>query len=199
MGKPIVWFVDDLSSNLHRFENNHGRDFKTRTFEKPSQVLDALDKEHLPDALLCDIYFYDSVSKAESIEERINHEAKNIREIAKSIGADSEETQKGITLIENVVRHFNGKPPFPIYAYTSKGPYILGVPGFDRVVRSGAKWLFKGRYDPDTERWIINRDIREIKSQKWQKLVWKYLWVIISATGIISWFIGKFLEGILTK
>ncbi len=34
--KPVVWYVDDLPSNLERFKNNHQQAFKVRTFSMAS-------------------------------------------------------------------------------------------------------------------------------------------------------------------
>ena len=67
-------------------------------------------------------------------------------------------------MIEDVYRKFDNKPPFPVYAYTSKGPYLLDTPGFDRIARIGASWLFKNRYGRDAERLLIQRDIEESRN-----------------------------------
>ena len=69
--KPLVWFVDDLQSNLDDFKKAHQDTFEVRTYSKPQEVLDALNEE-CPDALLCDVFFYDSPQKAKEIEAQIN-------------------------------------------------------------------------------------------------------------------------------
>jgi len=60
--------------------------------------------------------------------------------------------------------------PFPVFAYTSKGPLLLDQHGFDRVVNAGAKWLFKNKYGPETEALQIGQAIDELKTQrsKWR-------------------------------
>ncbi len=158
--KPVVWYVDDLSSNLSRFENNHRDHFDIKTLMEPSQVVAQLG-ESTPDALLCDIFFYETEEMAESIEAKINERASDLRSLAKDIDADKDAYQAGIPLIEDVYRRFDNQPPFPVYAYTSKGPYLLDTPGFDRIARLGATWLFKNRYGRDAERLLIQRDIQE--------------------------------------
>jgi len=161
--KPVVWYVDDLSSNLRRFENNHSDHFDIKTFKDPSEVVAQLGVS-TPDALLCDIFFYETEEIAESIETRINERASDLRAFAKAIDADKEAYQAGIPLIEDVYRKFDNQPPFPVYAYTSKGPYLLDTPGFDRIARLGATWLFKNRYGRDAERLLIQRGIEESQS-----------------------------------
>ena len=90
MKKHRVWFVDDLPSNRTRFEENHKDDFAVKTFEKPSDVIDAIRLDGPPDALLCDIYFYDTVSRAEEIEARVSAEANRLREVADSMHANED-------------------------------------------------------------------------------------------------------------
>jgi CheY-like chemotaxis protein len=196
MAQYRVWFVDDLPSNRKRFEENHRDDFAVRTFERPSEVLDAIQRDGPPDALLCDIYFYDTVSQAEQIEAKVSEEAERLRTVANSINANRDEAQQGIGLLEEVSRLFHGKPPFPVYAYTSKGPYLLGGPALDRIARSGARWILKGKFDAGTERWVIDRDIRDLKSRRWRNAIWRSLWIILIGTGVLGWFVGKTLEGI---
>ena len=68
-----------------------------------------------------------------------------MRGVAHEIGAVDEKYQAGIDLIGAVVQKYEGDPPFPIYAYTSKGPYILDGPSLDRLAACGASVLFKKR------------------------------------------------------
>ena len=99
--KPVVWYVDDLSSNLRRFENNHSDHFDIKTFKDPSQVVRQLGVS-TPDALLCDIFFYETEEIAESIETRINERASALRAFAKDIDADKEAFQAGIPLRDSI-------------------------------------------------------------------------------------------------
>src|SRR5215831_15460471 len=66
--KYTVWFVDDLPRNRATFETNHGNDFAIETFSKTSDVLARIHDGEYPDALLCDIFFYDTVEEAERVE-----------------------------------------------------------------------------------------------------------------------------------
>ena len=196
MKRHRVWFVDDLPSNREKFETDHREDFSVRTFEKPVDVLDAIRRDGPPDALLCDIYFYDTVDEAIEIESKVSAEATRLREVADSLDANRDDARQGIDLIEEVAKAFGGNTPFPIYAYTSKGPYLLGGPAFDRIVKSGAGWILKGKYDAGTERWVIDRDIRDLERNRLRNTVWRYLWVILVVTGVLGWFVGKGLEAV---
>ena len=66
-----VWLVDDLPRNLRKFEENHRGSFKIETFSKVDEVLDRIHKKDYPDALLCDVFFYDSVELAEQVEAEV--------------------------------------------------------------------------------------------------------------------------------
>jgi len=183
---PTVWYVDDLTSQLDKFEADHGRVFEVRKFTNPQNVIDEL-KESRPDALLCDLFFYEPEETARQIEEQVLGKAQELRQFASSIGADREEHQAGITLIEHVFSHFRGKPPFPVYAYTSKAPYMLSSNGFDRIGRSGAKWLFKGRYSRKVEQLLISQDIRQFRFIKYLPTWLRNMWSFAIANGIIGW------------
>ncbi|MCZ6719451.1 MAG: hypothetical protein ACE1Z4_13170 [Gammaproteobacteria bacterium] len=193
MGKPAVWFVDDLSSNRKRFRDNHQDAFIVTTFREPAEVMDELEQMGPPDALLCDIYFYESEEQAKRIEEQIGNAAARLRALAGDLGAGNKDAQAGIRLIEDVTNYFKGDPPFPLYAYTSKGPYILDDSGFDRLVQSSARWLFKGRNTPEAERRVISRDIKALKMLRLQEGIRKHLWAMIFISAIIGWCAGKFL------
>ncbi|MCI0401590.1 MAG: hypothetical protein L0Z68_09925 [Gammaproteobacteria bacterium] len=193
MGKPAVWFVDDLSSNRERFRESHKDAFIVTTFRDPAEVLDELAQSGPPNALLCDIYFYQTEEEAKIIEERIGSAAKQLRGLAAEIGADNKDAQRGIALIEEVAKNYKGNPPFPIYAYSCKGPYILDESGFDRIVQSGARWLFKGRNTLEAERRVIIQDIDAFKTKRWQEWVHTKLWVIVIVSAIVGALVGKFL------
>jgi hypothetical protein len=68
-----VWLVDDLPRNLRKFEENHRGYFKIETFSKIDEVLDRIHEKDYPDALLCDVFFYDSVEEAERVEAEIEN------------------------------------------------------------------------------------------------------------------------------
>jgi CheY-like chemotaxis protein len=161
--KPRVWFVDDLPSNRERFEKNHKEAFDIRLFTKPAEVVHCLSQEQ-PDALLCDIFFYKNVKKAERIEAKVKQMASQLKAVAHDIGADTQKSLAGIKLIEEIGREHGGTPPFPVFAYTSKGPYILEQPAWDRIVNAGAKILLKGQFSPDAEEMMILSEIRRYRA-----------------------------------
>ena len=67
-----VWLVDDLPSNLKKFKSNHKGHYKIRTFEHPHQVMKQIAKGKCPDALLCDVFFYNTVTEAERAEKIVD-------------------------------------------------------------------------------------------------------------------------------
>jgi hypothetical protein len=121
---------------------------------RPSPIR-APDSGEPPDALLCDIYFYDDESERENAESAVKEKAEELRELAQRF--DAKKAQQGIALIRYIRDRFDGKPHFPIYAYTSKGPYLMEHEGFEELEKLDVKWLFKNKYDPETERTTFRR------------------------------------------
>ncbi len=146
-----VWLVDDRSENRDRFVERHGSEFDVRTFESPDSLISAIAKEH-PDALLCDTSFSTlrDPGQRESVEASVAKEAKRIESLAAELHADK--SADGIGLIQRIREQFGNDPPFPIYAYTSKGPYLLHCESFDRLEELEARWLFKNKYSTQIER-----------------------------------------------
>jgi CheY-like chemotaxis protein len=134
--RPRVWLVDDLEVNRKNFQRDHESDFEITVFEKPSAVLQALRTCEPPDALLCDVYFYDDLKKREEIEAQVDAQVKQLEKLASNFGAT--QAQEGIGLIANVRAHFGGSPPFPVYAYTSKGPVFTPERRFREIRRVGS-------------------------------------------------------------
>jgi hypothetical protein len=197
MKKPVVWYVDDLPSNLEKFTGNHQRAFTIRTFHSPDEVIAAL-AESQPDALLCDVFFYDSVVIAEDMERRVRERAEQIQRFGEEIGANKLANQAGIPLIQSVASRF-GKS-FPIYAYTSKSPYLLDNLGFDRIGNAGARWLFKGKYSSSTEQIIIQQDIEEFRSVNSLSMrIGQIFWVALFGSGILGGLVVWFLTDGLPK
>jgi hypothetical protein len=182
--KPVVWYVDDLPSNLEKFDKNHGQVFTVKTFSRPEQVTAALS-ESRPDALLCDVFFYDTVSVAEEMERRVQEKATEIRKFGEEIGANRIANQAGVPLIQSVAARFGTR--FPIYAYTSKGPYLLDELGYDRIGDAGARWLFKGKYGSHTEHVIIQQDIEEFRVKNSLSIrLARFFWISLFGSGILG-------------
>jgi CheY-like chemotaxis protein len=182
-----VWLVDDREINRKEFLRDLGGGFDVTVFESPNAVLRALDTCERPDALLCDIYFYDDPEKREAIESRVEHNVKELQKLAAEFGTS--EAQAGIDLIANVRAHFGEAPPFPIYAYTSKGPYLLQDNGFERLEELDARWLFKKKYSPQAVTHRIIRDVSEFRGRDWHRRIWRFVVV----TGLISAILGAIL------
>lgn len=196
--RPTVWFVDDLPVNLTTFAAAHGQEFNVQTFAEPSKVLALIDANERPDALLCDIFFYETPEKAEKIERRITDEAAKLSKTADEIGAATAKYLAGIDLIEAIAQKFSGSPPFPVYAYTSKGPYLLQQAAWDRIVGSGAKVLLKGRFSPQSERVLIQRDIHAAREgRSLGAKVRRYLTTVLITTGLLGAILGVLLDRVV--
>jgi hypothetical protein len=156
-----VWLVDDLASNLKKFVANHKNHFKIRTFRYPNQVMDRIAKGRYPDALLCDVFFYDDPKEARRVEEDIGKLSRELKRTATSINANDHSRTLGVDLMEDIFEHFERqRPPFPIYAYTSKGPFLLEKKEWKKLSKFGAEILLKNRVTAAAERYEIDGDIR---------------------------------------
>ena len=132
-----------------------------------------------------------SPSKAEEIETKVAKEAERLRKTAADIGAMQEGNLAGIMLLENIARDFKQRTPFPMYAYTSKGPYLLRESACDHVVKSGAKVLFKNRLGRQIEKMLICEDIDTCKREhSLRAKLARYLWTVLVTCGLLSALLG---------
>ena len=189
-----VWLVDDREENRVKFIERHESEFDVRTFESPDQLMKEIQDKQPPDALLCDIFYYHDAREREEVEKRVEQAAKEIESLASVLRADV--AAEGIPLIERVRHHFHDEPPFPIYAYTSKGPYLLHNDSFDRLEKLNARWLFKNRYSPQVELHRIMRDVKEFRERNvWSRRAWDVAW----RTGIVMALAGAFLGVLIDR
>jgi hypothetical protein len=197
-----VWLVDDLPRNLRKFKDNHSESFKVETFSKIDEVLDRIHKKDYPDALLCDVFFYDSVEEAERVEAEIEKLAERLKETAQKIGVHDHRHAAGIQLMKKIYEFFGNKPPpFPMYAYTSKGPFLLEQSEWDNISTYGAEVLLKNRVLPERERLEIKGDIAIAKSRRswlsWGKLRSReFLWNLLPnvVVAVAAFFLGRWLS-----
>lgn len=189
-----VWLVDDLERNRDQFVERHGSEFDVKTFDSPDTLISSIAKEGPPDALLCDIFFYSDPDQREKAEARVEKEAKRIEGLAAELGADR--SAEGIGLIQRVRRKFGDKPPFPIYAYTSKGPYLLHSESFDALEELDARWLFKNKYSIQVERHRISTDIAQFQERnRWAPWrMWKVAWRAGLVTALFGALLGVLLD-----
>lgn len=102
--KPTVWFVDDLPDNLTKFQKNHSEHFHIELFTDPSAVLRRINNKEYPDALLCDVFFYDTPDEALYVERKVDELAEQLRRTARDIHVHDHRYAIGITLMENIGR-----------------------------------------------------------------------------------------------
>lgn len=158
--KSEVWLVDDLPSNLKKFRSNHKDHYKIRTFRHPSQVMRKIRKGKCPDALLCDVFFYDTVNEAERVEKVVDKLSEELKRAATKVKANDHSRTLGIDLMEKIYEHFDRqRPSFPMYAYTSKGPFLLERKEWKKLSKFGAEILLKKRVSADDEQYEIDGDI----------------------------------------
>jgi hypothetical protein len=192
MSPRKVWFVDDLQSNLDAFKAAHDPPWRVETFLNPHDVLDRLRTE-TPDALFVDLFFYDTPEQAREVEEKVSQKATELRKFAQDIGAVNDRYLGGVRLIEEVAARFGKR--FPVYAYTSKGPYLLEGSALDALARSDTPIVYKGRYSRAVEKLIVARDLRECEQRNSIKSrIARNLWPVLIGWGVVSWAVGKFLE-----
>jgi hypothetical protein len=192
--RPRVWFVDDLEQNLRNFEDRHGHYFDVRVFHTPEELLRELEGER-PDAILSDIYFYPP-DEAQRLEEEVKTKSHELQELSSKWQAQSHE--EGVDLIAEINRQFDGSPPFPVFAFTSKAPYLMMTEGFDRLTDVRARWLFKGKHTAGRERDLINRGIDDVRLHHgWRRLILQYPATSLTITGIAVWAVGRGFEALL--
>lgn len=190
---PVVWLVDDRPENRESFERNHGSEFAVELFSEPDQVLSALREGRVPDALICDVYFYKDAAKREEIEQIVSEHAQRLRrEVARFEPGAAEE---GIALMQSVSDRFHGKPPFPVFAYTSKGPYLLQTESFDKIEELDARWLFKNKYSAQAERRWIRQEIESFAERRdWRRKAWAVAWRAGLITAILGAVLGVIFD-----
>jgi hypothetical protein len=198
-----VWFVDDLPKNLRDFETNHASDFNIKTFAKPSEVLSRIRNKEYPHALLIDVFFYETAERAQEVENEVAELAQKLKEAATKLGLMDHRYAAGITLMENIYDHFNKQPPpFPMYAYTSKGPFLLEQKDWQKISGYGAEVLLKGKVTPQSEVTEIVGDIEtSIAKNSWTAWIQRgffkslfslwagFFWLIIGSVG--TWLFQK--------
>ncbi len=158
--KILIWLVDDHPYVRRNFEENFNcEDMEAKVFATPDEVIKELQRvrakaEKPPDALLCDIFFYPKEEDSIEIEKKVQEEAERIRTLGLEIEEaiirknqglwEHKDIVGGITLAEKVRNDiYGGDPPFPIFAYTSKGPFLLETEDFDKIQKLKMRWLLK--------------------------------------------------------
>jgi predicted nucleotide-binding protein len=162
--KPVVWFVDDLPRNRKAFRTHHKNHFAIKLFSKPGADLKRIRKRKYPEALLCDVFFYDTVKEAEWVEGEIARLAKELKKRAIEMDLYDHRHAAGIDLMRKIYEHFvnegESRPTFQIYAYTSKGPFLLEQKEWKNISKYGAQILLKNRVSAEIERMEIEGDIK---------------------------------------
>ena len=117
-------------------------------------------KGKCPDALLCDIFFYNTVTEAERAEKIVDNLSETLKRAATKAKANDHSRTLGIDLMEKIYAHFDRqRPSFPMYAYTSKGPFLLERKEWKKLSQFGAEILLKNRVSADDEEYEIDGDI----------------------------------------
>jgi CheY-like chemotaxis protein len=165
-----VWLVDDLPSNREKFKSNHEGYYNVRTFKRPNEVMKRIKKGNYPDALLCDVFFYDKVKEAKRVEKEVEKLSEELKHKAKELNANDHSRTLGIDLMERIYEHFkHQRPEFPMYAYTSKGPFLLERKEWKKLSKFGAEMLLKNRISAEDERYEIDGDI-QIRKQNARRI-----------------------------
>jgi len=136
------------------------------------------------------------------MEARVGKKAEELHQFGDEIGANKVANQAGIELLQHASRYY--KDQFPIYAYTSKGPYLLDAIGFDHIGETGARWLFKNKYGAQTEQVIIQHDVEEFKEKNsFSRRIARFFWLALFGSGVLGglvvWFLTEELPRILRR
>ncbi len=183
--RPRVWLVDDRKQNRDEFRSNHAAEFEIELFSEPDEVLRAIRDGRRPDALLSDIYFYKDERQREEVENVVRDQIAELQKQASRF--HPEEAQEGIGLMASLDDAFHRSVPFPVFAYTSKGPYLLHTDAYDQIENLGARWLFKKKYSVQNERREIRKAIDEFADrQNWSHRAWEIAW----KTGLVMAVVG---------
>lgn len=151
------------------------------------------------------MFFYPTEEEAQRAEEEVAGLAKQLRTTAAKLGLADHTLTAGITLMEEIYKHFGNKAPeFPMYAYTSKGPFLLDQKDWRNISTYGAQVLLKGRVSPEIEATEIIGDIETqraknsltFRARRWVRSLilplWPGLFWLIVGTGI-GW-IGGYVK-----
>jgi len=147
-------------------------------------------------------FFYDSVEEAERVEAEVEKLAEELKKTAQRLGAYDHRHAAGIQLMKKIYEFFGNKAPrFPMYAYTSKGPFLLEQSEWDNISKYGAEILLKNRVSPERERLEIKGDIVIAKSRRswlaWGKLRSReFFWDLWpnAAVAVVFFFLGKWFS-----
>jgi hypothetical protein len=151
--------------------------------------LSRISNKEYPDALLIDVFFYDTPEQAQKVEEDVEKLADELKQKAAHLGLLDYKFATGITLMENIHRHFKQKPPrFAMYAYTTKGPYLLEQKDWRKISEYGAKVILKGRVTPQSEATEIIGDIEAFRT----KNSWKARFTTLTVRAAFSLWPGFF-------
>ncbi len=156
--KPRVWYVDDLPENCETFKKRHAEHFDLTLFSTVQEVDDALrgvPRSKRPQALLCDIYFYDDLAEAREVERQVEEKRADFEASARKWNVFPH--ADGIRLIERVRNRYPRQ--FPVFAYTTKAPYLMMDDGYNRLAAAGAQFLFKSRLTVTNERTVVREAI----------------------------------------
>ena len=148
--------------------------------------------------MLCDVFFYDT-EEARAVEKKIEGLAAQLKRTATEIGANDHTRAVGILLMKNIYDHFGGKrPKFPMYAYTSKGPFLLEQSEWENISKYGAEVLLKNRITPEREWTEIEGDIAIAKREhslgtKTYRIARFILFALLP--GLFYLLVGRYLRG----
>jgi transcriptional regulator with XRE-family HTH domain len=198
--KYTIWFVDDLKSNLQRFENRHLlSDFKVRTFGEPDEVMAALDAGEHPDALLIDVFFYESKTDyfEKDTPEEVEKIVTDLVEQLRNKWFARDEYARGINLMERITDKIKAGHirPFVRYAYRTKAPYLLQLPAWKRIHDAGAAVLIKNSLVAGDERIRFREDINR-NTETWQSRLTKGVREAVHPTNLGRLFVSSVVSAL---
>jgi CheY-like chemotaxis protein len=190
-----VWFVDDEDERHAEFDRRHGARYDVRHFNRPDEVLAALENGDKPDLLLSDVFFL-----REDAGDRAVEMQREMRELDERLAAFARRyaevyAPEGLELAAKLHRE---RRPFPNVVYSSKAAILLDERGFSRIAReAGPVWILKGKENAEAEQlkiesvslgWSWRRRYLQVKG---------LLAIVAIAALAMGWFLGMLLGRVM--
>ena len=190
-----VWFVDDEQERHAEFDRRHGARYDVRHFNRPVEVLAALENGDKPDLLLSDVFFL-----REDAGDRAAEMQREMRELDERLAGFARRyaevyAPEGLELAAKLHRE---RRPFPNVVYSSKAAILLDERGFSRIAReAGPVWILKGKEDAEAEQLKID-SVSLGWSWRRRYLQVKGLLAIVAIAALaMGWFLGMLLGRVM--
>jgi len=162
--RPAIWYFDDSPEAIATFTERHSSAFEIRTFEDPVELLTALtqvagDASRAPDAILLDL-FCPRLGADPNVLQDTNRRLAEYLLAEKELKdfVDAAWIPIGVEIVDTVRQYYTAAQ-LPIIMHTQEGLFLLRDELLQQLDESEVGWLLKGRFSPETDRMVIERQI----------------------------------------